>query len=406
MSGSNCAWWLGAFIRWLSLFAALMSLVTGCAHVENSFKSWCEGSDCVGPWLFWNTGSGFSDFADSNNGAQGNSYFGPNYGHAFSVEPTMFCVRWGPLFVAMLAFLEHTGPWATGLPFKSAGGMCIFHLFLAMFVNFPCAGNWGIATGCLCLLVSVICFVAAIVTIHDEPLTFGYVKEHFVYRLLRVCSSKKVTKCLQPVIQWSSLLAALFIITVGVLHIKNQVHAWCSSTDPVDYKCFGPWLFWSDKDVFKEVLNCYDALDHCQADLYGSMFTLDPNILTCIWLPLFLGLFSLSAHIKFATTHLVDTPGSSFFFHLFAMLFVCFPCAGNFGIVAGFVCSIPMLIAFLLMLCCTNEAVAVNLSGNKLVQGSIEWHHESHDESHHTTTTHHESRYTKLQAQDTSATQL
>ena len=38
----------------------------------------------------------------------------------------------------MLAFLEHTGPWATGLPFKSAGGMCIFHLFMAMFVNFPC----------------------------------------------------------------------------------------------------------------------------------------------------------------------------------------------------------------------------------------------------------------------------
>ena len=90
---------------------------------------------------------------------------------------------------------------------------------------------------------------------------------------------------------------------------------------------------------------------------------------------------------------------------LSALLSCLFVAAGNFGIVAGFVCSIPVLIAFLLMLCCTNEAVAVNLSGNKLVQGSIEWHHESHHESH-TITTHHESRYTKLQAQDTSGNQL
>jgi len=375
---------LGAVLRWTSLFAALMSLVCGIAHIESSFHSWCENtsSDCVGPWLFWNTGSGFSDFTDSDNGA--NSYFGPNYGKAFSVEPHSLAVRWGPLFAGILATAEHAGPFATGLPFQSTGGMAAFHLFMAFFVNFPCAGNWGIATGCLSLLVFVTSVVAMCLKLHShhrEPLTFGYVKDCFLYRLLRVCSSKSATKCLQPVMQWSSLVGAALVTLVGICHVKSQTRSWCSNADPVDYQCFGPWLFWKDgfDDLFKEALNCYQSLDHCQADLYGSMFTLDPEKLMCIWAPLFLGLFALSEHVKVLSSGRVNSPGSSFFFHLFLVLFVCFPCAGNFGILVGLCCLLPTAVAFVLMLVCTDEPVSVNLVGNAFVQSYAklpDLHHE------------------------------
>lgn len=89
-------------------------------------------------------------------------------------------------------------------------------------------------------------------------------------------------------------------------------------------------------------------------------------------------------------------------FHLFMMMFVCFPCgesafhvleppllscvcftAGNFGILVGFVCAIPMFVAFVLILVCTNEPVAVNLVGNQFVQGMAVLHHANSDPDYH-----------------------
>merc|ERR1712199_141602 len=121
-----------------------------------------------------------------------------------------------------------------------------------------------------------------------QPLTYGHNHGSFVYKLVLVCSSTKCAKFLEPAVKVLSLITSVLVIFVGIAHLMNQLAEWCSNADPVDYACVGPWLFFNDDDFFKESKNCYSSLDHCES-LYGSVFTLDPNTLACLWGPLFLG---------------------------------------------------------------------------------------------------------------------
>merc|ERR1719272_1703389 len=105
MSEGGCPRCVGMFIRVSSLVAAIMLLITGGAHLQSSFREWCPSkyAECFSPWLFWTS----DGFFHSSNGPLGNTYFGPNYGKLFSVEPSLFVARWGPLLLALIGIMEH-----------------------------------------------------------------------------------------------------------------------------------------------------------------------------------------------------------------------------------------------------------------------------------------------------------
>eukprot|EP00658_Telonema_sp_P-2_P017149 TRINITY_DN1663_c0_g1_i12.p1 TRINITY_DN1663_c0_g1~~TRINITY_DN1663_c0_g1_i12.p1 ORF type:complete len:411 (-),score=69.34 TRINITY_DN1663_c0_g1_i12:359-1591(-) len=353
---------IGLCIRVSSLIAALMLLVVGGAHLQSSFNQWCpeEYTECFGPWLFWDKDSFFT----STNQQLGNTYFGPNYGKVFTLDPTMLCTRWGPLFLGIAGALEHVAPAATGLPYKSPGGMVMWHLVMALFVAFPCGGNWGVLTGFACLWVCCIVTIGSCFDLRSQPLTFGHYSDSFLFRILLACSSVSCARFLVPAMKSTSLVTAILVIVVGGAHLSNLIDSWCTDADPVDYTCAGPWLFFNHDDFFKESKNCYSSLDHCQAGLYGSVFTIDPKTASCVWMPLGFGLWAAVEHVKAFSPGLVTTPGRALVFHAFVMFFVGFPCAGNFGIVVACWCSVPLLLSFLMIVFCPTQSLEVNFSSS------------------------------------------
>merc|ERR1711907_684612 len=57
--------------------------------------------------------------------------------------------------------------------------------------------------------------------------------------------------------------------------------------------------------------------------------------------------------------------GRCFFFHLFLQLFVCFPCAGNFGILLGFWCILPIALAFLCLVFCPTHHIETTYASSE-----------------------------------------
>jgi len=360
---ADCGSILGICIRFTAALAALMTLISASAHVDQLIHAFCKVEPCVGDWLYWNEDSNFWD----DKSQTGNTYWNRNgYGAVFTIIPQQFLIIWGPMVLAILAIMEHLAPWRTGVPFKSAAGMCLFHLFLGLFVNFPCAGNWGVMAAMFCFLVSFLAFIAIFVkSARSEPLTYGYLSDCFLYKWMLMCKSEKACKVLGLAMRVSSLVASVLIWLVGLFHVVNQIYAFCDDANPNKelYSCYGPWIFWYDEDFFLETYNGYAGLGKATASVdqitgqtswkgYGAVFTLDITQLFAIWLPFFLGLLSMAEHIKCISPGYVTRPVSAFWFHFLCMFFICWPCAGNLGIIVGFMLIIPTGIALLMIFVC------------------------------------------------------
>merc|ERR1711998_291358 len=368
MAGAQLGQIIGTLIRCFAVFAALMSLVTAGAHIDQLIKTWCNpdifGQEpCVGPWLFWNDDGEFSDIWDDSDFADGNTYFANNYGSVFTIVPQNFLVRWGPMVLAILAVTEHIAPMKTGLPYKSPAGMFLFHMFMGMFVCFPCGGNFGIFAAFANFIVAALALTAVFIkSAQSEPLSYGYIAECPIYRWTKLCKSEKVCKILSPIQKVSSLIAAVLIFIVGFFPVMNQMEAWCDNNvgNSSEYSCFGPWIWWYHEDFFKENKNCYAELtDHCEPNMYGSMFTLDLTKLFGIWIPIFVGIAAIAEHLKPVSPGYFTKPVSSFWLHFFSIFFICFPCAGNTGIVCGFCLIVPTLVAFLMIFFCEDDCKTV-----------------------------------------------
>lgn len=89
------------------------------------------------------------------------------------------------------------------------------------------------------------------------------------------------------------------------------------------------------------------------------MFTLDLTKLFGIWVPLFVGLVAIAEHLKPISPGYVTTPVATFWFHFLSVFFICWPCAGNLGIICGFCLLLPSLVAFLMIFICPSDCRTV-----------------------------------------------
>merc|ERR1712028_147151 len=88
---------------------------------------------------------------------------------------------------------------------------------------------------------------------------------------------------------------------------------------------------------------------------YGKVFTLDPRTLMKIWVPFFVGIWGLVEQVAPFTPGYVQSMARSMAWHTIVMLYICFPCAGNWGILSGFFCLAQATFCLIGIFCCKGE---------------------------------------------------
>jgi len=134
------------------------------------------------------------------------------------------------------------------------------------------------------------------------------------------------------VVRIMSLLAAILIITIGVLHISSSIKKWCDS-DVAKYddqtSCFGPQLFWSKRINHKATSSDLNTQ-------WRTVFTFAPDNFVDLWTPLILGMISLFMHIGALRWNSISSNWlTTCVWYLMCSLFGCFGYAGQMGIFGG-----------------------------------------------------------------------
>lgn len=129
-------------------------------------------------------------------------------------------------------------------------------------------------------------------------------------------------------VQFLSLFSGILTVLVGVVHAGDRVEEWCEATD--DLSCIGTALFWSEGDFLR-------LSNGPGVDTWGSVFSLEPNILMDNFAPVFVGLITLSVHLPGEETWnpIGRTWTRYFIWFLLVALFANVGYAGNLGLVIG-----------------------------------------------------------------------
>ena len=140
---------LGRVCSVFNFLASLCILAVWIAHVFSSFKQWCRGDNCVGPWLRWSD----NDFFHDLNAA-------PFYRSVFTLNINIVTDLWAPTFLGLLAVFQHIKGMKNMTVSQSWLTSCFFLLFCAFFGCFGYAGNFGIIMGFMVTLGSLVCLIA------------------------------------------------------------------------------------------------------------------------------------------------------------------------------------------------------------------------------------------------------
>eukprot|EP00658_Telonema_sp_P-2_P055817 TRINITY_DN4436_c0_g3_i2.p1 TRINITY_DN4436_c0_g3~~TRINITY_DN4436_c0_g3_i2.p1 ORF type:complete len:295 (-),score=32.96 TRINITY_DN4436_c0_g3_i2:139-1023(-) len=181
---------------------------------------------------------------------------------------------------------------------------------------------------------------------------------------------------MSTITKFVNLFVTMCLVLVGFMHICLVIHDRNSFCDDVgcdhsdDCSCMGGFVVWNKKHGMREtndsptsassvtwLSGVTETSNNYDSAGWGSVFTVEPVAFFGIWGPFMLALWGLCEHIHPFSPGIIYNPKRLFLWYIFMMMFVAFPCAGNWGVITAFLCLLPLICALIMMWVCPKQAV-------------------------------------------------